>query len=278
MLYHLFGDCQLSCLPLTVTWQTPSCLAAAQNLAKTYQLNLAKTVGCNSSDLYSLYLTEERLELICHYKGTTKTHRIFAEFLKGPLGYRRLKGGGRNQAIAKAVGLKSLTPPLTILDATAGLGADSFVLASLGCQVHLLERSPIIAALLLDGLKRAEDQKEITEIIQKMQVTVEDARKILRDLPNENCPDVVYLDPMFPPKRKNTLTKIEMRIIRDIVGDDVDAPELLSLALKRAKRRVVVKRPRSAPILLGRTPSFLITGKSNRYDIYLTGGNANTSC
>ena len=276
MLYHLFGDCQLPGLPLTVNWETQNCYAAAQQLAKAHHLNLAEAAGCNSPHPYFLYLTEERLELICRSQGII--HCLFTEFVKGALGYRRLKGGGRDQAIARAVGLKSANPPSTILDATAGLGKDAFVLASLGCRLHLIERSPIIAALLLDGLNRARHQKDVTDIIQNMHVSIAEAKAVLSNLPAEQAPDVVYLDPMFPTKQKNALTKIEMRIIRDIVGDDVDAPELLSLALDKAKKRVVVKRPKGAPILVGRTPSFLIKGKSNRYDVYLTGGNANHSC
>jgi 16S rRNA (guanine1516-N2)-methyltransferase len=237
-------------------------------LAKAHHLNLAKTAGCNVKDPYSLYLTEQRLELIYHHKSIT--HRIFTDFLKGPLGYRRLKGGGRNQTVARAVGFKSNSPPITILDATAGLGADAFVFAALGSKVHLIERSPIIAALLLDGLNRAQHHKEVAHIIQNMHVSIADAQKILSDLTHESGPDVVYLDPMFPATQKNTLNKIKMRILRDIVGDDLDAPQLLSLAIEKAKTRVVIKRPRNALPLPGIAPNFFVKGNSNRYDIYLT--------
>lgn len=217
-----------------------------------------------------LCVRENRLELVFEQDKTT--HAIFAEFLSGPVRYRWLKGGGRNQAIAKAVGLKSGGAQVTVLDATAGLGRDAFILASLGCRVQLVERSPLIAALLIDGLLRARHDEKGAEVVRSMAVVVSDAKKILEAITPENSPDVVYLDPMFPHQGKSALTKIEMRLIRSIVGDDNDAELLLPLALTKARKRVVVKRQRHAPNLSGGSPSFVVKGKSNRYDVYLTGG------
>ena len=82
------------------------------------------------------------------------------DFVEGAVAHRRKFGGGRGQSIAKAVGLKSGAMP-TVVDATAGLGRDAFVLASLGCKVTLIERSPVVAALLQDGLARAAQDPEI---------------------------------------------------------------------------------------------------------------------
>lgn len=217
---------------------------------------------------YELKVIKDRLELII--ADGKVTHTIFAEFLTGPLGYRCRKGGGKNQAIARAVGLKSCKGQMTVLDATAGLGRDAFILASLGCKVQLVERSPIIAKLLLDGLTRAKQDQKAAQVVERMDVVIEDAKKVLEALTLDNCPDVVYLDPMFPHQDKSALAKIEMRLIRQVVGDDFDADALLSIALKRTQKRVVVKRARHAPALAGSAPSFVIEGKSNRYDIYLT--------
>jgi 16S rRNA (guanine1516-N2)-methyltransferase len=247
-------------------------LARAETLANRLNLVLAKTEGLDSIYPYALHVTEERIELVA--TQNIPNSRIFAEFLSGPVAYRRQKGGGKNQAIGRAVGLKGSKGPLTILDATAGLGRDAFVLVTLGCSVHLVERSPVIATLLSDGLSRAAQSSEIAPIIDLMRVTIGDAEKVLENLRVENYPDVVYLDPMFPSQNKSALAKIEMRIIRNIVGDDQDAPQLLAVALEKAKKRVVVKRPRHAkPLALASIfPSFLVEGKSNRYDVYLTGG------
>jgi 16S rRNA (guanine1516-N2)-methyltransferase len=224
----------------------------------------------NSKSAQYLQMLNDRLEWVSEEdKGS---YRLFTEFLKGPLGYRRLHGGGLKQAIAKAVGLKGGHAPLSVLDVTAGLGQDAFILASLGCRMHLLERSPIIAALLLDGLRRAAKDPGLCWMIESMQVTICDARSFLRGLPKTNIPEVIYIDPMFPERPKKALSKIEMRILKEVVGRDEDADFLLQEALLKAKKRVVVKRPIRAIPLLNKAPNFVVSGKSNRYDVYLTGG------
>lgn len=58
-------------------------------------------------------------------------------------------------------------------------------------------------------------------------------------------------------------------MFHELVGSDLDADALLPAALNVAKRRVVVKRPRIAPRLDGPNPSYVLEGKSNRYDIYV---------
>jgi 16S rRNA (guanine1516-N2)-methyltransferase len=196
--------------------------------------------------------------------------RLRVDFLGGALGYRRVRGGGKNQLIARAAGLKTYKQPVTIFDATAGLGKDSFILAALGCTVTLVERSPALGELLQDGLDRAKNDPRVSAIISHMHLIVADAKKILNELLVENYPDIIYLDPMFPVHEKSALNKIEMRLIRELVGDDSDAPLLLDIALKCAKKRVVVKRPRQAKTLNDVKPSLVVAGKANRYDVYLS--------
>ena len=91
---------------------------------------------------------------------------------------------------------------------------------------------------------------------------------VMRQQFAEQRPQVVYVDPMFPHSEKSALVKKEMRVFRDIVGDDADSAELLETALQTATGRVVVKRPRKAPTIEGRAPSYQLEGKSSRYDIY----------
>ena len=215
---------------------------------------------------YLLVLTSIRLEF--RQGGTKAPGPIFVDFLAGAVDYRRKHGGGRKQAIAKAVGIKGKYLP-TILDATAGLGKDAFVLACLGCKVHLFERSPIIYALLEDGIKRVQADAEIGPIVQEnMRISFGDSKDLLRKLEKEK-PDVIYLDPMYPHRTKSALVKKEMRILRAIVGDDEDAPELLNMALQHALKRVVVKRPKLAPAIEGPEPSLIIKSKNSRFDVYL---------
>mgnify|MGYP000597291153 FL=1 len=197
---------------------------------------------------------------------------VFVDFVEGAVAHRRKFGGGRGQSIAKAVGLKSGANP-TVVDATAGLGRDAFVLASLGCQVTMLERHPVVAALLADGLQRAQQDAEIGEWMRdRMSLRAGSALKNLQQL--GFTPDVVYLDPMFPHRQKSALVKKEMRVFQSLVGPDLDADALLPAALAVAGKRVVVKRPDYAGYLNDKTPSMSIETKSNRFDVYVV-SNAN---
>lgn len=207
---------------------------------------------------------------------------LFVDFVSGKMGHRRRYGGGRGQPLAKAIGLKGGTNP-TVVDATAGLGRDAFILASLGAKVTLIERSRILAALLSDGLERARSDPETAPVVsERMNLVIANTIEWLNNLPVEQYPDVIYLDPMYPHRDKSALVKKEMRYLREIVGDDADASLLLYTALSSARRRVVVKRPRTASILGGtilnnRKPDSKIESKNTRYDIYITSSGRNLS-
>ena len=199
---------------------------------------------------------------------------IRADFCGATVNYRRHKGGGKGQMIAKAVGLGT-GDATTVLDATAGLGSDAFVLASLGCEMTLIERVPEVRVLLEDGLRSATEwgtlnDISLVEILSRMRLIEADAHKYLSKLSTaEIRPEVVYLDPMFPARNKSALVKKEMRVFHELIGADPDADKLLELALTCATKRVVVKRPRIAPTLADSKPSFTLEGKSNRFDIYI---------
>ncbi|MEX0605461.1 MAG: class I SAM-dependent methyltransferase [Marinobacter sp.] len=192
---------------------------------------------------------------------------VRAEFASGKAGYRLEHGGGTGQLIARAIGLQKTRMTLHVLDATAGLGQDAFVLAGLGCRMTLMERSPVIQALLADGLARGRLNDSVAPVIERMRLRSEDSIHWLAGGDGEVA-DVIYLDPMFPHRDKAALVKKEMRVFRALVGDDEDAPELLAAALTGARYRVVVKRPRKAPSIEGPRPAIQIEGKSSRYDIY----------
>ncbi|MBF8675391.1 class I SAM-dependent methyltransferase [Pseudomonas fulva] len=191
---------------------------------------------------------------------------VRVDFVEGQAAHRRQFGGGNGQMIAKAVGIAQGVRPV-VLDATAGLGKDAFVLASLGCHMTLIERQPLVAALLEDGLARARADEQVGPIVARMRLLTGNAIECMRAWEGEP-PQVIYLDPMFPHRDKSALVKKEMRVFRPLVGDDLDAPALLEAALALATHRVVVKRPRKAPIIDGPKPSHGLEGKSSRYDIY----------
>lgn len=190
---------------------------------------------------------------------------ITIDFLTGSLARRLAKNKGRRELIAKAVGLKA-HEKLFIIDATAGLGRDGFLLATLGCKVLMLERAPIIGKLLQEGLQKALADKRFAEL--DIELLIMDAKDYLNALTKNNYPDVIYLDPMFPERKKSALVKKELRYLREVVGEDKDAANLLAIALTRAKRRVVVKRPRLSTALPGPKPHHAIIGKDTRFDVY----------
>lgn len=191
---------------------------------------------------------------------------VRVDFLEGGAAHRRQFGGGSGQMIAKAVGIQPGIRPY-VLDATAGLGRDAFVLATLGCEMVLFERQPLIAALLEDGLSRGQTDLDVRPIMQRMRLQQGNAIELMAAWPGE-APQVIYLDPMFPHREKSALVKKEMRLFRPFVGDDLDAGALLEQALTLASHRVVVKRPRKAPMIDGPKPGYSLEGKSSRYDIY----------
>jgi len=209
-----------------------------------------------------LYLIVTDGALGLAHAATPKQKPVIVDFLAGKVRHRQQYGGGRSQAIAKAVGLAQ-NPDLTVLDATAGLGRDAFVLAGLGARVWLLERHPVVRLLLQDGLERG--RQAHPELFDRMTLLGGDLSSGIDVLPE---PDVVYLDPMFPERRSRAAVKKDMALFHELVGADEDADRLLAPALSLAGRRVVVKRPRVAPPLDNHPPTYSLTGKSNRFDIY----------
>lgn len=209
-------------------------------------------------------------QLSLQQTGAAAPGPVSVDFVGGAVGHRRRFGGGSGQQIAKAIGIQSGIRP-RVLDVTAGLGRDAFVLATLGCDVSLRERSPVVALLLADGLQRAAKVPELADICARMSLQPGDGIAAMHGWQPQRDgepPQVIYLDPMFPHRQKKAEVKKEMRLFRPLVGDDADADELLAAALALAVNRVVVKRPRKAPPLQGPTPSYALEGKSGRFDIY----------
>lgn len=220
----------------------------------------------NPASPLALVQTNERLEL--RKLDEPKLGAIAVNFVDGTMAHRRKFGGGRGEAVAKAVGIKGDYLP-NVIDATAGLGRDAFVLACIGCKVTLIERNPIVSALLEDGLKRAYQDAEIGHFMQERMVLANVASIIELD-PTQYFADVVYLDPMYPHKQKSALVKKEMRVFQHLVGADLDADAFWQPAKSLARKRVVVKRPDYAPFLAEQKPDFSHTTKNHRFDIYLS--------
>nr|WP_234465517.1 MULTISPECIES: 16S rRNA (guanine(1516)-N(2))-methyltransferase RsmJ [Erwiniaceae] len=229
-------------------------------------LHLAQRWGLQHDDqaVMALVLTPERLEL--RKQDEPKLGGIFVDFVTGAMAHRRKFGGGRGEAVAKAVGIKGGYLP-DVIDATAGLGRDAFVLAALGCRVRMLERHPVVAALLDDGLRRGYEDAEIGGWLrERLTLLHVVSQQALSDI--TPAPDVVYLDPMYPHRQKSAMVKKEMRVFQSLVGADDDADALLEPARRLAKKRIVVKRPDYAPPLAGVATQSAVVTKSHRFDIY----------
>lgn len=167
-------------------------------------------------------------------------------------------------ALAQALGKKTKT----IIDATAGWGQEALAMFRMGYDVTCIERSPVMAELLQDGFNRL----ATLDWVQRLNLTVPNlvTANAIEILPLLTfVPDCIYLDPMFPPKRKKSaLAKKEMTVLRDLAGDDVDKHDLFLVALATAGKRVVVKSPDYAEPLGGK-PDASFHGKLLRYDVYL---------
>jgi 16S rRNA (guanine1516-N2)-methyltransferase len=169
----------------------------------------------------------------------------------------------RRQPLARALGKKAKT----VVDATAGYCQDALLFSLMGYRTTAIERSPVVLALARDGLRRLTARAGIT-LDKRLRLIEADGRVLLPSITPP--PEVIYLDPMFPPKRKKSAAvKKEMRLLRALVGDDPDAHELLEISRRVALDRVVVKRPDDAPPLAP-DPSMSLAGKLVRYDVYLT--------
>lgn len=177
----------------------------------------------------------------------------------------RLEHSGKKQMLPKACGLH--LGYQNIIDMTAGLGEDSFVLAHLGCTLTLIERNKTVFNALSIALDIAKKTPETYEAANRITLLHGNSIEILPTLEDS---DVIFCDPMFPERQKSALVKQAMRDLKNTVGDDPDSDILLAAALTHNTKRVVVKRPKLAGFLNKQEPNFQVKGKSGRFDVYLT--------
>lgn len=245
----------------------------AVNLAKALDLPLL-TIA-HEAEKFDAVLQYVSSHLTIQLQHPEKLAPIWVDFKKNSLNTRVHSHKISQELLYRALGgRKNLNA--TVLDTTAGLGRDAWLMVNAGFNVIMLERNPIIYALLQDGLQHLSQMYPEDDAIKRLQLIAEDSIDYLTRLTqtkNQNftptAPDIIYLDPMYPHRNKTALPQKEMRILRALVGDDPDFDMLLSLACQAARLRVVVKRPRYAPQLTATSPSYQLTGKSVRFDIYV---------
>lgn len=243
---------------MTLLLRLPTADAAeGQRLCDTYQF-----IAIDTPPTEGVYLCLDEHELSLRH--ALKKGQVSVDFCRGGLDYRRQKGGG--ELIHKAINHKQNH---TVWDFTGGLGRDTFIMASSGLQVTVFERHPAVAALLADGLQRAANAPELTDIMANITLHHLDVFDPTLDWTNMGPrPDVVYLDPMYPDSKKSAAVKKEMAYFHELVGSASDAGALLPLALTLAKKRVIVKRPRLGEWLNQTEPAYQYQGKSTRFDGY----------
>ncbi len=169
-------------------------------------------------------------------------------------------------------GLNALDEGLTAVDATAGLGEDSLLLAAAGYTVDLYEYDPVIAALLRDALRRAADDSAdelLRDAVSRMRLHEGDSVSAMEAMADAGeRPDIILLDPMFPERQKSALVKKKFQLLQQLESpcEGLDESELLEAAEAAGPRRIIIKRPLKGPHLAARKPSYSITGKAVRYD------------
>ena len=236
-----------------------------------------------------LYLGPEGLSLV---QGKMELKGDFMQM------YRRVSGGHlQHEKLLRAAKWKGMPEKPLALDATAGLGEDSFILAAAGYHVILCEYNPVICALLRDALDRAlrspdemigrsipggkgtlrktsgyeteEAVSEIREIASRMELREGDSIEIMADL--EQTPDLIYLDPMFPVKQKSGISTKKLQIFQKLEMPCLEEDALLDAAFAASPGRIIVKRPIRGMPLAGRRPGYSIECRNVRYDCYLPG-------
>jgi len=203
--------------------------------------------------------------------GEYATSKVLVDFVGGALSRRSQHKHLHGEMVAKAVGIKK-HPDTKVFDATTGLARDSFILATLGCRVDMMEQSNIIGCLIVDGLRRGREEADLAATMTRMHFKQGDSLSYMTLERNNQAlrPDVVYLDPMFPDRQKTALAKKEMRLFQLFCLEaETELDLLLEAAVYFAKRHVVVKRPLKAALPVDRKPSHSITGRSCRFDVYV---------
>ena len=159
---------------------------------------------------------------------------------------------------------------LRAVDATAGLGEDSLLLAAAGFCVTLYEKDPVIAELLEDSLRRAAEIPELKETVSRMHLIRGDSIEGMRKM--DHSPDVILLDPMFPERKKSAAVKKKFQLIHLIEKPCDNEEELFEAAVVPCPKKIIVKRPAKGSFLAGRAPGYSLKGKAVRYDVYVNPG------
>ena len=228
----------------------------AEKLAK--KLNIEVKEEISENELALLY-DERGLTLT---DGTLEVRGDFAENRN-----RLSENNLRQEFLVKAVKSKNMGENPLVVDATAGLGEDSILLSASGFRVVMFEYNPVICALLEDAMDRAREIEGLREIVERMTLIEGDSTEKMSEISER--PEAVFLDPMFPERKKSGLVKKKFQLLQRLEKPATDERKMYEEALKLRPKKIVVKRPLKGPNLEGTKPSFTIKGKAIRYDCIL---------
>nr|WP_320009821.1 class I SAM-dependent methyltransferase [uncultured Desulfobulbus sp.] len=247
--------------PLAPLWAAPEVSSArAEALAHTIGTVLVDPLPHQGQ---VLILNSERLSF--HLMGDPELKgSLWVDFTSASTQQRSRQVS--RELLVKAARIRHIDQPL-LIDATAGLGKDGFLLASHGFQVEMIELNPVVAALLADGLARAAEVEQLTQVVARIQLHRGNSIERLRSL--TKIPHVIYLDPMFPERSKSAKVKQNLRLLQQLDAHAIPPEELLTAALTTKVKKVVVKRPLKGPYLGDRRPAYSLKGKAVRFDVYL---------
>ena len=198
-----------------------------------------------------LGLSDGKMDMCADFSGLI--HRISTEKLNG-------------ESLIKAAKIKGGECP-RVADATAGTGEDAFLLAAKGCEVDLIEYNPVISTLLENALERAKADERLSPIAERMHLITGDSTEILPLKKGQYR--LIYLDPMFPERKKSGLIKKKFQLLQQLETPCGDEEKLFSAALQATSERIIVKRMESNPFLAGRKPDYSVKGKTVRFDVYI---------
>lgn len=234
-------------------------IVAGEGVLREQALALSKHIGAPLSDApgkgLTLTLDQSGLTLVGYgmrFQGD------FREML------RRISGGRLSHEMLVKIAKTKKERPVAI-DAAAGMGEDALLLAAAGYTVYLFEQDPVIAALLKDTIRRAEQVPELKEIVGRMRLTEGDSIELMSSVPEQ--PELIYLDPMFPARRKSGLINKKLQLIQKLEQPCAQEEELLAAAIALHPKKIVIKRPLHSPFLADQKPGYTVKGKAIRYDV-----------
>lgn len=225
------------------------------------QLELAITQAPSVQSTY-LHFQSDRLGLVFNNE-VQKPVTFQVDFVHGKSRYRAQKPSA--ELLIQAIKIKKKLP-VSVVDGTGGLGRDAFLLAAAGCTVEVFEKNKIVAALLEDGLRRARAYPEYARITQRINLHRFDmTTHLVKCVPE---PVVIYLDPMFPQRTKTAKVKQDMQVLQQLISAPEGAEQLLKTAWGAHPHKIVVKRPIKQGPILDLAPSYTVSGKAIRFDVY----------